>query len=321
MMAEEAQEADDEIFVFTGGDQVVPRNVRRVRIDKSVKIIPHHAFYYRRRLIYVEFHDGIEEIEADAFRGCPGLGGRIRLMGVKIIGYCAFYNCGGLTEVEFGVKLQTIEAFAFNNCRSLRTITMPSVRNIRSYAFSGCEHLTDLDLPEGLETIEQNAFYRCGSLRRITMPLKSDMIGADVFMYCPNLTTVALVGGIHRTVASLHLQRVRDEMMDEMNRINQVLPTIRIGGGKTAAVQQWMESVTRLLDRYKFEHKALLKEATTLLELALWKANLDDNEGGVREKEGVRITRKRRKRARKEICVTSGASIVIKNVLPFLELN
>ena len=108
-------------------------------------------------------------------------------------------------------------------------------------------------------------------------------------------------------------------MNDEMNRINQALPTI--GGGKTAAVQQWMESVTRRLNHYKAEHKAVLKEATTLLELAIWKANLDDNEGGVLEKEGVRITRGRRKRARKEICVTSGASIVIKNVLPFLQFE
>ena len=61
-------------------------------------------------------------------------------------------------------------------------------------------------------------------------------------------------------------------------------------------------------------------EATTLLELALWKANLDGNEGGL-EREAVRTKRGHRKRARKEISVTSGASIVIKNVLPFLMLE
>jgi len=53
-----------------------------------------------------------------------------------------------------------------------------------------------------------------------------------------------------------------------------------------------------------------LKEATALLVL----------EGGILEREGVRTTRGRRKRARKEICVTSGASIVIENVL-FLEFK
>jgi hypothetical protein len=60
----------------------------------------------------------------------------------------------------------------------------------------------------------------------------------------------------------------------------------------------------------------------TLLELALWKANLDDNVGyDGTAREGVRVTRGQRKRARKDRCITSGASIVIKNVLPFLKLE
>ena len=77
------------------------------------------------------------------------------------------------------------------------------------------------------------------------------------------------------------------------------------------------------MEHYKTQHNTLLKEATTLLELALWKAKLDDNQAdgdGVPHQDGVRVTRGRVKRARKERCVTSGASIVIKNVLPFLQL-
>jgi len=108
-------------------------------------------------------------------------------------------------------------------------------------------------------------------------------------------------------------------MKDEVDRINLILPNT-LAEEKTVVIYQWIRSVIRKTDHYKAAHKALLKEATTLLELALWKANLDDNEEGVLEKEGVRTTRGRRKRARKEICITSGASIVIKNVLPFLTL-
>eukprot|EP00984_Skeletonema_dohrnii_P007072 scaffold2531_cov126-Skeletonema_dohrnii-CCMP3373.AAC.3 len=291
---------DDEIFVYMGGDQEVPNDVVRVRIDKSIKIIPRRAFDGLESLIDVEFHDGIERIEAEASYGCTGLVGRIRLLGVKIVGEGAFANCGFI-EIEFGDKLETIEQWAFINCKSLRSITMPSVRNIERCAFDGCEELTDLELPE-LETIGQRAFQCCYHLRRITISLNC-VIGADIFAFCPRLATVDLVGGIHKTVASLHLEGWKNEMNDEMNRINQVLPPI--GAGRAAAVQQWMESVTRRLDHYKADHKALLKEAITLLELALWKANLDDNEGGIIEKEGVRMTRGRRKRARKEICVTS----------------
>eukprot|EP00985_Skeletonema_marinoi_P013197 scaffold6520_cov140-Skeletonema_marinoi.AAC.1 len=315
----EAHEDDDIIFVYMGGDQEVPEDVRRVRIDKSVKIIPSRVFDHRQHLLHVEFHDGIEEIGKWAFNCCYSLRGSIRLMGVKIIGNGAFYNCVELIDVEFD-KLETIEQWAFNNCRSLRNITMPSVKTIDRGAFIDCLQLTDLELPEGLETIGISAFSYCQRLGRIAIPLNC-MIGGDVFDNCPVLTTVDLVGKIHKTVASLHLESWRNEMEDEINRINQDLPTI--GGGKTAAVQQWMELVTRRLDHYKAEHKALLKEATTLLELALWKASLDDNEGGVIETEGVRTTRGRRKRARtrEESCITSGSNIVIKNVLPFLQLE
>ena len=146
------------------------------------------------------------------------------------------------------------------------------------------------------------------------------MIEYRVFNDCPKLTTVDLIGGIHHTVASLHLESWRSEMNNEIDRINQVLPTFTPlhKTHKTGEIQRWIRSTFRQLDHYKAEHHQMLKEATTLLELALWKANLDDNGGG--EREGVRTTRGSRKRARKEISVTSGASIVIKNVLPFLQL-
>eukprot|EP00984_Skeletonema_dohrnii_P005422 scaffold1907_cov73-Skeletonema_dohrnii-CCMP3373.AAC.13 len=93
----EAQEADG-IFVYMGGDQEVPRDVRRVRIDKSVKIIPRLAFEGRRRLIYIEFHDGIEIIGEWAFAHCQLLR-IVKLLGVKIIKEGAFNNC----ELRFGI--------------------------------------------------------------------------------------------------------------------------------------------------------------------------------------------------------------------------
>ena len=250
---------------------------------------------------------------------CRSLRCSIKLLGVKIIKKTAFFNCCRLTDVEFGDKLQTIGEEAFSFC-SLRRITMPpSVRAIGRAAFVDCRQLTDLELPEGLETIGEVAFGRCEWLRRITMPLKDGLIENDAFLYCPHLTTVVTVGGMHKTIDSLHLDSWRNEMTGKINLINQTLPNTE-SRVKTRAIQEWITSVIHRLNHYKAEHKILLREATTLLELALWKANLDDNKGGVREREGVRTTRGQRKRARKEICVTSGASIVIKNVLPFLHL-
>jgi hypothetical protein len=65
----------------------------------------------------------------------------------------------------------------------------------------------------------------------------------------------------------------------------------------------------------------LLKEATTLLELALWKAKIDEKE---RECLGEMKAKKAKidvQSERRELRITSGASIVIKNVLPFLQLE
>eukprot|EP00986_Skeletonema_menzelii_P009414 scaffold4281_cov167-Skeletonema_menzelii.AAC.1 len=316
-MAEAARD-DDDIFVYMGGDQRVPDGVRRARIHKSVKIVPKRAFFYREQLISVEFHDDIEIIEELAFYECTSLKGSIKLLGVKIIKKLAFYNCTGVTDVEFGDKLETIKRGAFSFTQ-LKKIKMPSVRTVGECAFKGCYELSDVECGEPLETLQLGAFLHCPKLERIALPLKDNMIGGNVFGECPLLTTVDLVGGVHNTVASLHRESWRRKMNKEINRINQTLPNLQ-EGKKTPKIQQWMGSVIDRLDRYKTEHKRVLKEATTLLELALWKAKLFDK-GGV-EGEGVRTkTSGELERAREEVRVTSGADVVIKNVLPFIQLT
>mmetsp|Transcript_25624 Transcript_25624/g.38169 ORF Transcript_25624/g.38169 Transcript_25624/m.38169 type:complete len:147 (+) Transcript_25624:38-478(+) len=81
------------------------------------------------------------------------------------------------------------------------------------------------------------------------MPLKTGMIANNVFNYCENLERVDLVGGIHRTISYLHLERWRDDMNDEINRINQILPhtpaTGTIVGGKNEAIKRWIETAYR----------------------------------------------------------------------------
>ena len=113
-------------------------------------------------------------------------------------------------------------------------------------------------------------------------------------------------------------------MQEELDRINQTLPnTLPFGSEKTIAIQQWITRVLDRMEHYRTEHQTLLKEAMTLLELALWKANLRENEAddAATQEGGSRVTRGQRKRKRNDRCITSGASIVIKNVLPFLAMK
>ncbi len=69
-----------------------------------------------------------------------------------------------------------------------------------------------------------------------------------------------------------------------------------------------------------------MKEATTLLELALWKAKLagfkvEDDKCSVAENTAKKAKIDDDEGARKEARITSGADIIIKNVLPYLKME
>jgi hypothetical protein len=333
-MADHADDGgnDNDVFVYMGGNQEVPHNVRYVRVHKSVKIIPFRAFCDCKHLVSIEMHDGVEIIEKEAFNDCYNLR-EINLSGVRVIKRGAFWGCRALEDVEFGNKLDTIGFEAFRST-ALRNVKLTKVRIIETCAFWGCRQLTEVELlSKDLEGIGGAALAYCPRLRRVAMPLKDNLLGNNyVFSVCKELSVVDLVGGIHKTVSSLLLESWRNEMNDEIDRINQVLPSFEPNelaqshnppaDEKTVAIRRWMETVIRRIEHYKSEHHTLLKEAMALLELALWKAKLDDYVvDDAAAQEGVRVTRRQRKRARKDRCITSGASVVIKNVLPFLKLE
>jgi hypothetical protein len=337
---------DDDVFVYTGGEQQVPRDVKRVRIAENVDTVPAWVFSFCRQLIEVQGHNRLRKIKESSFYYCNRLRRVTKMTGVVEIEKNAFSDCSALSELEFD-KLEIIGYDAFHCCRSLRSINMPSVRRvgryafqcckalkdvlfgpdlerIEEYAFTSCDSLKDVVLSKDLQRIEGCAFLDCTALTRIVIPLKDNLIIANtIFSYCENLSRVDILDGeIHETISSLHMEPWRNEMEQEIDRINQTLPNIR-ATEKTIAIQQWIRSAHSRMEHYKNEHQILLKEAMTLLELALWKANLHDDvcDDAAAAQEGVRVTRGQRKRARKDRCITSGASIVIKNVLPFLALK
>ena len=109
-------------------------------------------------------------------------------------------------------------------------------------------------------------------------------------------------------------------MLAEINRINQVLP-VTPTNEKTNVIREWMGSVVDKMDHYKAEHCRYVKEGVTLLELALWKAKLGEKEESAEEEKSKKKVKLDAESARKERRITCGADIVIKNVLPFLQLE
>jgi hypothetical protein len=304
-----------DVFVYTG-EEYPPRDVKRVRIAENVYAILARAFRDCNQLIEVEGHNRLRKVEQYAFTKCPRLRRLSKMTGVIDIENEAFFKCPTLSVVDFE-KLEIIGAYAFGDCFSLRPFKMTSIRWIHGGAFMSCHALTDAVFGEKLERLEQGAFYR-SSLRRITIPLKDNLIIGNI---CENLSRVdTLVGRIHKTISSLHMETWRNEMEEEIDRINQTLPNTH-STEKATAIQQWITRVLSRMEHYKTEHMVLVKVAMTLLELALWKAKLLNE---AIEKKFSNVDDKAKideEAARKEHRFTCGASIVIKNVLPFLALK
>ena len=330
-MADHAVDDNDgNIFIYRGGRAKYSfgralQHVTHVRIDKSVDEIEYKAFIRCKHLLQVETHNGIRRVREIAFFYCRSLR-RINLKSAVEIDDSAFGGCRNLEYVEFGDRLETIGEGAFAECFSLTHLNLPSIITIERSAFIRCKLLTDIELSERLETIGLYAFGECERLQRIVVPLKRDLFQYshyyqkyNQFHDCEQLTTVDLAGGIQKTVASLHMESWRTETNTIINRINQVLPNTP-ANEKTDEIKRWMDLVIDKMDHYKSEHCRYVKEGITILELALWKAKLGEKEEYAAEGKSKKA-KVDAESARKEGRITCGADMVIKNVLPFLQLE
>lgn len=319
-MADHAAEDNDagnvDIYVYRGGR--APQHITHARIDESVEVIEEGAFCGCDNLVYVETHNRIRKIELRAFSFCRSLP-RIDIKSVVEICRNGFSRCEKLQFVEFGDKLESIRTYAFGLC-SIEHLKLPSVVSIDDNVFLDCTRLIDVEFSDKLERLSTWAFNGCRSLQRIAIPLKRGLFSDDnVFDGCEQLKIVDLVGGVQQTVTSLYMESWRADMASEFNRINQILPeTAAIE--KTRTIRQWMDSVSDRLDYYKTEHTICIEEAVTLLELALWKAKLDEKEDVCKKPAVKKVMINSEEDVRKECRVTCGADTVIKNVLPFLQL-
>mmetsp|Transcript_32850 Transcript_32850/g.48441 ORF Transcript_32850/g.48441 Transcript_32850/m.48441 type:complete len:343 (+) Transcript_32850:130-1158(+) len=315
------------IYLYKGGP--VPRYVTHIRIHKSIKVIPDELFSGSNVQV-VEMHDGVYKIGKLAFYNCPSLERISSATGVRLIDEGAFYRCRRLKDVEFGSeKLERIGVGAFTRCGSLRGLKLPSVKIVDSHAFQFCINMTDVEFGEGLERMDESALLNCYSLRRVAMPLREDLISDNIFKGCTNMASVELVGEVHNTISHFSLQVWKDVMKYEINLINQVLPAVPADGNRTLAVRQWIRRVRTRVEHFTKEHNSALEESATILELSLWRDNLNGETNHCSDS-SLNLEAKPNKRARidvdsdsarQERRMTCGANIVVKNVLPFLQLK
>ena len=218
------------------------------------------------------------------------------------MGQSAFCGCDSLKTVLLNTTLQTIGRAAFGTCSLLERITIPStVTEISVNAFYNCRRLREVELHEGIQTIGTGAFEECSSLQCITIPHTVTEIGRRAFEDCGNLREVDLHEGIQkieseafRNCTSLEKFNIPNlssrldaiiqagKYVDVENKIDEVRGIVVERRGNELFVSD-VESVTQRLRALKGTLGRIerlltyyeLREATTLLELAMWKSKMD----------------------------------------------
>ena len=286
--------------------QDVPNDVIRVRFHPSVINVDSEAFGWCKQLTEVILNDGLKEIGNLAFYSCTSLESVTIPSTVLEINQQAFLGCISLREVVVSDGLKKIGQFAFQNCRALQSITIPStVVEIEKYAYMNCSSLRAVVLSESLQKIPNMAFSTCSSLTSITLPSTINEIGKFAFWDCSRLREVVVHNeGVQIGETSFggctSLQRIKFPSL--LNRLNNIIEAgqrdIEAKMDDIAAVEwrdgelvvptvsremenQWgrmdtlvevdkekLDKVIRLIRHYE------IKEATTLFELALWKAKI-----------------------------------------------
>jgi len=291
-------------------------SLQSIKLPSTVKEIDNDSFCSCKSLVKVVLNDGLREIGSNAFNNCTTLKSITLPSSINVVDTGAFSICRSLSEVVLSDGLKKIGNGVFRSCTSLQSIAIPStVDEIGPNAFYYCSSLTEIVLNEGLKKIGRAAFNNCSSLECITISSKVTCIEQHAFRGCSSLREIV----IHNEGVQIHdrafsecrsLERFKfprlftrlnniiqagqrdiEAKMDDISAVEWrggelvlVIPSIRQEIERPLGIRVEMVTVVEV-DKEKLDKIVKLityyevKEATTLFELALWKANIDQAEG------------------------------------------
>ena len=255
---QKTEEGEVVVMVYKQGMRV-PKNVTKVIVDASVTEIPdgrHNqgVFSHCKNLKEVVFNDGLQKIGWSAFCGCSSLN-VIKLPSTTIeIGLCAFTDCTKLSTIVLNEGLQKIGRSAFYECSSLSTIKLPStVTVVGPCAFYECTNLREVVLNAGLQKIEEDAFGECRALEYVKF--------ATISNRAKNLIDTGITEIEDEITIYQHFEWRGDELLVSSAAINDE---------HWGTIRRNLDQLLACISHYE------LKEATTIIELAMWKAKIEE---------------------------------------------
>ena len=121
------------------------KNLVKVTIPSSVRLIGHGAFFNCEKLEEVIIDARIADINHWTFKNCKSLKKITIPKGVTNIGDSAFSGCESLQSLVIPEGITNISNYAFDCCISLKSVTLPStLTNIGEHAFEYCTSLIDI---------------------------------------------------------------------------------------------------------------------------------------------------------------------------------
>jgi len=205
-----------------------------------------------KTITHVQFHPSVTEVHDEAFKDCNKLKVVVLSDGINKIGNGSFKGCKKLKRVVLNNGLKQIGDDAFANC-SIDSITFHStITKIGDRAFAGCSSLKQI-------------------IHMTTEVDKKIKRGWDVYHGCPLIMEKYWITKI---VEASHLKELE-------HKIDEVGSNIKLRGEyinvpTTPDEDDELKNVKKIANLIQYYE---VKEATTLVELALWKSKIEQSDG------------------------------------------
>ena len=246
-------------------------NLREIVLNEGLKKIGINSFYCCEALESITTPSTLIEIDHNLFDGCINLRKIVFKGDLKNIKLGTCWGCEQLTEVILNEGLRKIELGAFGFCESLERITIPStVTVIGNRAFRHCIRLREIVFTGGVpkfgydyeDTVICKTFTDCLSLERLKFSSSSSLsTRLDIITQAGQRDIEAKIDdipGVEWQGGELVIPAVRHQVESQAG-----ITEIAVDFGKKLA------KVEGLIAHYE------MKERTTLFELAIWKAMID----------------------------------------------
>lgn len=177
-------------------------DLKEIVFNDCLQEIGDKTFMGCTSLTEVKLPDSVKTITKKAFQDCVNLEKFYMSENVKYIPSMAFYNCTSLTDFTWNAEEQKIEGNAFEGC-SIKSFDFSKAHGISKGAFKESQiEEAKIGKPEYFTEekigIGAQSFMSCSELETVALGGNVDEVGSQAFAECENLETVIISDSVEK---------------------------------------------------------------------------------------------------------------------------